>query len=181
MKYSQIIRCCFSTKKTQTMHFHPDIEIIYVLDGAVKVNFVDASYTLNTEDFLLINSNVRHEYMADKDLLVGCLMIDYTMLSEIFDGEQLFFWCNSAESNSSLYEKLRYSMRQIFNLYQQMEGQAVALKNSIYYQLIYQLTSNFLVKKGMQQRIFRGHLIRCILQMHRFFVYHHQKNKVDCC
>ena len=151
MKYSQIIRCCFSTKNTQTMHFHPDIEIIYVLDGAVKVNFVDASYPLNTEDFLLINSNVRHEYVADKDLLVGCLMIDYTMLSEIFDGEQLFFWCNSVESNSSFYEKLRYSMRQIFNLYQQMEGQAVALKNSIYYQLIYQLTSNFLVKKGKQQ------------------------------
>ena len=151
VKYENIVRCRFSTKKEQTMHFHQDIEIVYVLDGSLQVDYEDASYFLKTDDFLLINSNVRHEYSSEEEVLFGSVFIDYTMLTEIFGGEQLFFWCNSAAEKSESYEKMRYYIRQIFNQYQATEGQAIALKNSIYYQLIYLITSDFIVKKGMQQ------------------------------
>lgn len=151
MKYENIVRCYFSTKKEQAMHFHQDIEIIYVLDGSLQINYEEGSDFLNTDDFLLVNSNVRHEYVAEKEVLFGSLFIDYTMLTEIFSGEQLFFWCNSAEEKSESYEKMRYYIRQIFNHYQAAEGQAIVLKNSIYYQLIYLITSDFIVKKGMKQ------------------------------
>lgn len=133
------------------MHFHQDIEIIYVLDGSLQINYEEESHHLNAEDFILINSKVRHEYFSDDEVLFGSLFIDYTMLTEIFSGEQPFFWCNSAEEKSESYEKMRYYIRQIFNLYQATEGQAIALKNSIYYQLIYLITSDFIVKKGMKQ------------------------------
>ena len=151
VKYENIVRCRFSTKKEQTMHFHQDIEIVYVLDGSLQIDYEDASYFLKTDDFLLINSNVRHEYSSKEEVLFGSVFIDYTMLTEIFGGEQLFFWCNSAAEKSESYEKMRYYIRQIFNQYQATEGQAIALKNSIYYQLIYLITSDFIVKKGMQQ------------------------------
>ena len=133
------------------MHFHQDIEIIYVLDGELQINYEEESHHLNAEDFILINSKVRHEYFSEDEVLFGSLFIDYTMLTVIFGGEQPFFWCNSAEEKSESYEKMRYYIRQIFNLYQATEGQAIALKNSIYYQLIYLITSDFIVKKGMKQ------------------------------
>ena len=151
VKYENIVRCCFSTKREQVMHFHQDIEIIYVLDGSLQINYEEESHHLNAEDFILINSKVRHEYVSEDEVLFGSLFIDYTMLTEIFGGEQPFFWCNSAEEKSESYEKMRYYIRQIFNLYQATEGQAIALKNSIYYQLIYLITSDFIVKKGMKQ------------------------------
>ncbi len=151
MKYENIVRCCFSTKREQIMHFHQDIEIIYVLDGSLQINYEEESHHLDAEDFILINSKVRHEYFSEEEVLFGSLFIDYTMLTEIFSGEQPFFWCNSAEEKSESYEKMRYYIRQIFNLYQATEGQAIALKNSIYYQLIYLITSDFIVKKGMKQ------------------------------
>lgn len=151
MKYENIVRCCFSTKREQIMHFHQDIEIIYVLDGELQINYEEESHHLNAEDFILINSKVRHEYFSEDEVLFGSLFIDYTMLTVIFGGEQPFFWCNSAEEKSESYEKMRYYIRQIFNLYQATEGQAIALKNSIYYQLIYLITSDFIVKKGMKQ------------------------------
>ncbi len=151
MKYENIVRCCFSTKREQIMHFHQDIEIIYVLDGSLQINYEEESHHLDAEDFILINSKVRHEYFSEEEVLFGSLFIDYTMLTEIFGGEQPFFWCNSAEEKSESYEKMRYYIRQIFNLYQATEGQAIALKNSIYYQLIYLITSDFIVKKGMKQ------------------------------
>lgn len=151
MKYENIVRCQFSAKKMKEMHFHQDIEIIYVLDGVLEVGFEEESHLLNTDDFILINANMRHEYHTESDVLLGSLFIDYTMLTEIFSGEQLFFLCDSAEEKSESYDKLRYYIRQIFNYYQTTEGQGIALKNSIYYQLIYLITTDFTVKKGMKK------------------------------
>lgn len=151
MKYENIVRCQFSSKKECEMHFHQDIEVIYVLDGSLEVGFEGRKCFLDTDDFLLVNSNVRHEYQTDAEVLLGSLFIDYTMLTEIFGGEQLFFLCNSAEEKSESYEKMRYYIRQIFNYYQTTEGQGIVLKNSIYYQLLYIITTDFIVKKGMKQ------------------------------
>lgn len=151
MKYENIVRCQFSSKGTKELHFHQDIEILYVLDGTIEVKSKETADVLHTDDFILINSNVRHEYNTDSEVLIGSIFIDYTMLTEIFSGEQLFFWCNSAEEKSESYEKMRYYIRQIFNYYQTAEGQGILLKNSIYYQLLYLITSEFIVKKGMNR------------------------------
>ena len=83
VKYENIVRCCFSTKREQVMHFHQDIEIIYVLDGSLQINYEEESHHLNAEDFILINSKVRHEYVSEDEVLFGSLFIDYTMLTEI--------------------------------------------------------------------------------------------------
>lgn len=151
MKYENIVRCQFSGKKTREMHFHQDIEIIYVLEGTLELGFEDGKQFLETDDFYLVNSNLRHEHQSDSQVLLGSLFIDYTMLTEIFGGEQIFFLCNSARERSESYEKMRYYIRQIFNYYQTTEGQGIVLKNSIYYQLLYLITTDFIVKKGMSQ------------------------------
>ena len=71
MKYENIVKCQFSTQKKLNMHFHQDIEIIYVLEGNLEIGFEDKRCVLQKEDFLLINSNVRHEYQTRKDVLIG--------------------------------------------------------------------------------------------------------------
>lgn len=151
MKYENIVRCQFSSKKNKEIHFHQDIEIIYVLDGVLEVDYEEVSHLLNTDDFILINANVRHEYHTEKDVLLGSLFIDHVMLTEIFGGEQLFFLCDSTEEKSESYDRLRHYIRQIFNYYQTTEGQGIVLKNSVYYQLIYLITTDFTVKKGMKR------------------------------
>ena len=162
MRY-EIIRCQFSTKKEQGMHLHQDIEILYVLDGSLAIEYEEEAYFLGTDQFMLINSNVRHGYHAVPDsgedqgsgkadeILLGSLLIDNKVLTEMFGGEQQFFWCNSAQEQSESYEKMRYFIRQVFNYYQTTEGQGIALKNSVYYQLIYLITTDFIVKKGMRK------------------------------
>ncbi|HJB27747.1 MAG TPA: helix-turn-helix domain-containing protein [Candidatus Blautia faecavium] len=152
MKYENIVQCQFSSKSRNAMHFHPDIEIIYVLDGALKVEFEAEKFHLNTDDFILVNSNVRHSWQAlSEDVLLGSLFVDSVMLREIFGGELPLFLCNSSAEESDSYKKMRYYIRQIFNYYQTTEGQGILLKNSIYYQLLYLITTDFIVKKGMKQ------------------------------
>ena len=151
MKQESIIRCQFTTKRECSLHFHQDIEILYVLDGSLEVCYEEHRQQLGMDDFLLINSNVRHEYTALKEVLLGSVFINYAELTEMFGGEQLYFLCNSAAEKSEGYEKMRYYIRQIFNYYQTNEGQGIVLRNSIFYQLLYVLTSAFIVKKGMKQ------------------------------
>lgn len=159
----EIIRCQFSTKREQRMHLHQDIEILYVLDGSLEIEYEDEKYFLGTDQFMLINANVRHGYCAapgcgeredgrtQGEVLLGSLFIDNKLLTEMFGGEQQFFWCNSAKEQSESYEKMRYFIRQVFNYNQTTEGQGIVLKNSIYFQLVYLVTTDFIVKKGMSK------------------------------
>ena len=69
MKYENIVKCQFSTKTEREMHFHQDIEILYVLDGSLEVEYEDGTHFLNTDQFILVNSNVRHAYHTEGELL----------------------------------------------------------------------------------------------------------------
>ena len=62
MQSESIVTCQFSTKPNKEMHFHQDIEIIYVLDGVLEVIFEKEEKLLKTDEFLLVNTNVRHCY-----------------------------------------------------------------------------------------------------------------------
>ena len=46
MKYENIVKCQFSTKTEREMHFHQDIEILYVLDGSLEVEYEDGTHFL---------------------------------------------------------------------------------------------------------------------------------------
>lgn len=151
MQNENIIQCQFSTKPYKEMHFHQDIEILYVLNGILKVEYEESKKVLKTDEFLLINTNVRHQYHAEGEVLIGSIFIGYTQLIDMFHGEQVYFLCNSAEEKSEGYDKMRYYIRQLFNYNHVDAGQGVILQHGIAYQLLYTLTSEFIVKKGMSQ------------------------------
>ena len=135
MKYEEIIECQFSTMKDKELHFHQEPEIIYLLDGELTVSGENMSHLLKKDDFLVANSNVRHEWHGSGDLLIGSIFINYNLLTEMFSGEQIYFLCDSTREKSEEYEKMRYYIRQIFNYYQTTEGQAILLRRSISYQM----------------------------------------------
>ena len=73
MKYEEIIECQFSTMKDKELHFHQEPEIIYLLDGELTVSGENMSHLLKKDDFLVANSNVRHEWHGSGDLLIGSM------------------------------------------------------------------------------------------------------------
>lgn len=149
MKYEDIIDCQFSVQKDKKLHFHQEPEIIYVLEGILEVSGENGKHVLKTDDFMVINTNVRHEFHASGEILIGSIFINYKILTELFHGEQVYFLCDTTIEKSESYEKMRYYIRQIFNHYEAVEGQALLLRRSIAYQMLYLLTSSFIVKKGM--------------------------------
>lgn len=56
MRYS----CCTDYNYFVPMHWHDSIEVIYVLNGQSSISMDQQTYTLEAEDFIIIDSNVIH-------------------------------------------------------------------------------------------------------------------------
>ena len=66
-----------------TYHWHKEIELVYVMDGAVEINVNNTAQTLHTDEFRLINSVENHSLSADN---AKCLILDISYeFAEQFD------------------------------------------------------------------------------------------------
>lgn len=149
----------FEIKKLQDTHFHQNLEIVYILDGGMKIQIESETYQLMKGDFLLINANKRHSYKeTNGELLIASFWIDFSVLSEYLETNQILFWCNTAADKSDEYEQLRKVLDQILNHSYDKEKEGALYLNSIYYEALYLLTSYFMIKsddsrlKSLNQR-----------------------------
>lgn len=93
------------------VHFHQDIELLFVLEGAVKVILENKEICLKTEDIYVVNSNAKHSLNTSGDVLLLRLQIRYQTVVKGAEMEDIKFWCDSTMSENSNYDELR---RQLF-------------------------------------------------------------------
>ena len=137
----------FDTRKVQSTHFHQNLEIIYVLDGKLEVQIESEKYELQKGEFLLVNANKRHAlHEIEKDVLMACFRINFTMLAEYLGTNQLLFWCNSGVDKNEAYEQLRKVLDRILNRFYDKENEGELYLNSIYYEALYLVTSYFRIR-----------------------------------
>ena len=137
----------FDTRKIQNTHFHQNPEIIYVLEGGLELEIESETLDLEKGEFLLVNANKRHSYReTKKDLLLACIKMDFSILVEYLGTNQILFWCNSAADKSEAYGYLKKALDRILNRYYDKEREGALFLNSIYYEVLYLLTSYFMVK-----------------------------------
>lgn len=137
----------FDTKKVQNTEFHQDLEILYILEGALEIQIESEKYELRKGDFLLINANKRHSFHETQgDLLTAAFRVNFSMLSEYLGTNQILFWCNTAADKNEAYERLRQILDRILNRYYDRDGEGALYLNSIYYEALYVLTSYFIIR-----------------------------------
>lgn len=151
MEQNPLVRCQFLNTEKKEMHFHQDIEVLYVFAGELYVYTEENEWKLKKDDFLLINSNVRHEYLSRSNILMGSLFINYKYLCEIFQENQMYFLCDSTIEKSNLIEQVRNLIQKIFYSYQVNSGSAFLIRECAAYELVHVLVSDFRVRKGMNQ------------------------------
>ena len=44
----------------EAQHLHTDVELLYVVEGSIKVKLKDTTFTLDRDDVLVINSSIQH-------------------------------------------------------------------------------------------------------------------------
>ena len=64
-------------------HFHPEIEVIYVIDGKLKMHIKGMSYDLAKDDVILINSGLMHETKSAEGTLLCVVNYSCRLLASL--------------------------------------------------------------------------------------------------
>ena len=137
----------FVFQTVELSHSHTDIEFFYVLDGTAIFTLEDRQYTLNKDDFLVVNVDKLHAYRTEGDFLGACVHISYSQLCSMMKQSMVFFWCNTAGGNTEGYDELRRIFQKIISEEYFNQGRDVIYLNSLFYEFLHVLTTDFLLNK----------------------------------
>ena len=127
-------------------HYHQNLEIIYLLKGKLSIQIDAAQYQLMSGDFLLINANKQHSFTVAENIIGARFVINFHLLAEYMGTMQLMFWCNTTADHNDAYDDVRNMLDRILEHYFEKEDQGSLRLNALYYETVYLLTSNFMVK-----------------------------------
>ncbi len=128
-------------------HIHPEVELIYVLDGLLGVNINEKEYVLNKNGVILINSNNRHAFTVKSPAVVCQVSLKYYDLLENLQKDFVLLWCNSSMTVSAGYGELVQILDDMIDAWVVTE-KGVYVRKSLYYKLVGCLADHFLVTEN---------------------------------
>lgn len=142
----KLMQFYFITTAQEATHYHQDPELFYVLRGTLTITIDDQMYVMRQGDIILVNANKRHKVIGDENLLGARFVIDFHLLSKYMGSMQLLFWCNTVVDQNEAYGTLRSLLDQILTRWFEKDDNAALHLNALYYETVYVLTGNFLLK-----------------------------------
>lgn len=136
----------FIAQAETATHYHQNPEMFYVLRGNLDIKIDDKIYKMQSGDIVLINANKRHTVIGNEELLGARFEMDFHLLAEYMGSMQLLFWCNTVADRNHAYSNLRRLLDRILTRYFEKDDKSALYLNALYFETLYVLTSNFLVK-----------------------------------
>lgn len=128
-------------------HFHQDIELIYVLEGNLKVEIGEKNISMNAEDIFMVNANKRHSLQGSENILFVKILIEYQLISDIINSVDIIFWCDSTKDKDERYEELRKLLKKLLNHYLTNKEKTADFGHiALCYQILELLSIHFLVQ-----------------------------------
>ena len=135
-------------------HFHQDIELLFVLEGALEVRIGEQVISMKEEDLFVVNANKKHSLKGTEDILFARLFITYQLVSDIFESMNIIFWCDSTRSDNQRYDELRAAMKELLNHYLSTQGGVANFGHiELCYRVMDRLSVHFLVKSGDKEKL----------------------------
>lgn len=135
-------------------HFHQDIELLFVLEGALTVQMGEQSTHMQAEDILVINANKKHLLKASDDILYMQISITYQLVSDVLQSVDVIFWCNSTNDKSERYEELRKVLKIFLNHYLETGGETANFGHiALCYRVLDILSMYFLVQTADKENL----------------------------
>ena len=139
---NDIMKFDFEENRHIAEHTHPDIEILYLLEGTVSVTISHNTYQMEKDDIIAISPNKSHSFHATEGILLGVLLINYREFQKYIDTNHYYLRCNSVIDKNKGYQELRKILNKIFHLYYERNQEKLYL-NSLYYSFLHTLITNF--------------------------------------
>ena len=75
----------------ETEHLHPDVELLYVMEGELKVVIHEKEYQMKEDDILLVNSSVRHAVISTGKNILCRVAYDYQVITDMIQNSNNIF------------------------------------------------------------------------------------------
>ncbi len=124
------------------MHYHQNPELLYVLEGSLKIVLEEKDCLLQGRDFYIINANTRHALLSDAPVFYVCLHLNFIRLQHYLDMNRVIFLCDSNGMNDTLRQSISSLLDQIITNYFSRSGVSLIPLNSLYYSLLHQIAAN---------------------------------------
>ena len=99
------------------MHYHQNPELLYVLEGSLKIVLEEKDCLLQSRDFYIINANTRHALLSDAPVFYVCLHLNFIRLQHYLDMNRVIFLCDSNGMNDTLRQSISSLLDQIITNY----------------------------------------------------------------
>lgn len=127
----------------EKMHFHSEIELVFVISGSLFINLKNESYQLSSKDIILFNPNVLHQICSTDNALICKILISYKILSKFIKNGNYIFECNSVKDNVNSYKDLENVLKRIVFSYLEKEHKTECLRYGLIYELVDILIEQF--------------------------------------
>jgi AraC-like DNA-binding protein/quercetin dioxygenase-like cupin family protein len=128
-------------------NWHNDLELFLVLNGEVEVCANGVSRILETDDMILINSNVGHATLAQKpDSVAMVIHIDPIFLRDYYENvEFLYFdlWSTKENRNEKPFSSLRAFLSEMILCCKKVAPEEKLLFESSFYSLLHAIIKHF--------------------------------------
>jgi len=140
-----VISFQFLTNPSIASHAQAEIELLYVVEGSMRLRIGTQEFELLRDDYCVINSGEVFEQLSGQHLLLGEFRIQPDKLAEVLGVANPQLRCNSAATATpEKYEAPREVMKEIFSRYHNNHERDMLRMYSLYYRLLHLLSANFL-------------------------------------
>lgn len=128
-------------------HWHPELEILLVLRGTLKLICNDVSWILHSDDLFVINENAVHSFRIESGTVVLALRIELQKIEGL--DRDLRFECNSAGDNDKgRYYPLKRRIAELVKQNAQPDDANFLFNRSVLYALIFELVRTFRAQRN---------------------------------
>ena len=152
-KPNQGLQLEISSSCEEQPRFHLDAELLYVLEGALRIYQGEHLVALPREGITIVNPNVSYRMEQEGDVLWLRLCIPTQMVADLTQNTRPFFWCDSTRVENQRYDAVRELLRRLMAKRLSMRAQNADFGYlSLCYQLLDELTSNFMPRLADRER-----------------------------
>ena len=146
--FGSLVRLEISDEGSRVPESHRDPCILFLFQGKAEVTVGNHHVAMNPEDYMVINSFEIYSVSLSDEGLLGRLHMNYAELSDYLDLAENDIRCSAYVGSREMRERFRRRLKQIFSYYEGRRGENASRVMALYFELLYDLRMNCMVKKS---------------------------------
>ena len=145
MTYENLFQVDITRGYHKSAHFHPELEILFVIEGEIQITVLEKDWALKKNDVLLINPGVTHNCNSDENSIICSVRYDYGMIASVLGWSDWVFLCNSAAEEKAGMQEIRNILRELVYCDVLYSRKTESYRISLFYKLLDVLAEHCLI------------------------------------